>query len=88
MSSSANKLAIQNFFVTLRPLQERAKAFVPEDFASLCTDVGAMLADLRQVCENDREVLSSLAIAQILLSMGHPELALVKIRAILILRGA
>jgi hypothetical protein len=84
VSRTPDSNEIWNFYVALRPLLERAETLTPADYMRLLTDIGALISDVRRSFEGDSEALSALDTAEIHVSLGDPEQALVQVRAVLI----
>ena len=87
MESSPRQPAMHDLFLALLQLQRRSIAPAVDDYANLWSDVGTLISNVGRLFPGDSEALSSLGIAEILLSLGHPEDALLKVRALLIQRA-
>jgi hypothetical protein len=87
MEINPRQPATYDLFLALVQLQQRAIAPTGDDYAKLLSDVGTLISNVGHLFPGDSEARSSLGIAEVLLSLGRPADALLKVRALLIQRG-
>ncbi|AME22816.1 hypothetical protein [Burkholderia sp. PAMC 26561] len=72
---------LETLWISIRPLQDRAKQRHDDQ---LSKDIEALFSSIAVICDGDPSINDEIKTARARLSLGHPQAALEKSRAILI----
>lgn len=81
MATNERLAQLETLWVSIRPLQDRAKQRHDDQ---LSKDIEALFSSIAVMCDGDPNMNDEIKTARVLLSLGHQQAALEKSRAILI----
>jgi hypothetical protein len=86
MAASKGEFAVDDLLFVVRSLNARLNADASCDVSAVRLEADTLIIAAKRTLEHNEAARDSLDMARLLLSLGHPELALVKIRGVLLPR--
>jgi len=86
MAASAGEFAVDDLMFVVRLLNEGPKADASCDALTVRLEANTLIVAAKRTLEHNEAACDTLDMARLLLSLGHPDLALVKIRDVLLQR--